>query len=148
MGNSQHCFDKIHHHNQPFVTLNGRLYAVSNVRRHDSPGSYYPTPAEDLNTTLLRRILQPAKLTPGGCDSRDPRIGSPACPNTSMRWSRPSFGPIYWATDVVPYGYKNITRAFGIRPSTMESLSPEERMDLVLFRDSTKAKLYTPDGCR
>ena len=49
---TEHCFDKIHHENTPFVTLNGRLYAVSNVRRHGSPNSVYPTPVQDLNTSL------------------------------------------------------------------------------------------------
>lgn len=51
------CFDKIHHNGLPFVSLNGRMYAVSNLRRHDGPAAVYPVPPSDLNTTLLRRVL-------------------------------------------------------------------------------------------
>lgn len=169
-----HCFDKIHHEGTPFVTLNGRLYAVSGVRRHGAPASFYPTPAQDLNTTLLRRILRPATCTPGGCALTDPRSGDGACPATAMRWQRPVFGPLFWASawlalsapldpcclllphivcaclaaDVIPDGYHNITRAFGIRQSSEEALSPEDRRDFALFRDSRRAQAFSPDACR
>jgi hypothetical protein len=140
-----HCWDKIHHENTPFVTLNGRLYAVSNVRRHGSPASFYPTPSVDINTTMLRRVLQPAMLTPGGCASMVP---SAACPADSLRWTQPAFGPLFWATPVVPYGYRNCSSAFGIRASTPAALSVEEAADFALFRNTLQAPRYTPDGCR
>lgn len=50
-----HCWDKIHHEGSPFVTLNGRLYAVSYVGRRNPPGEYFPTPTDSLNATVLRR---------------------------------------------------------------------------------------------
>ena len=140
-----HCWDKIHHETLPFVHLNGRLYAVSNVRRHGPPGSFFPTPAEDLNTTVLRRVVYPATQTPGGCAGAAP---SSACPADSPRWERAVFGPIYWATGAVPWGYANASDALGIRPSTPAGLSPDEAADFALFRNTRLAKSYTMDGCR
>ena len=67
--------------------------------RAPCPVSPDPTPVEDLNTTLLRRVLFPAKRVPGGCGG-DP-VPGPACPTSNMRWMRPVFGPIYWASDMV-----------------------------------------------
>lgn len=137
-----HCWDKIHHEGTPFVHLNGRLYAVSSVKRKGSPASFYPTPAVDLNTTLLRRVLRPAVLSPGGCPAPAP----PACPADAMRWSRAVFGPIYWATAVVPWGFANVTRALGIR--TADELPADEAVDFALFRNARAARQYTMDGCR
>eukprot|EP01043_Picozoa_sp_COSAG02_P020488 COSAG02_NODE_1013_length_15207_cov_4.700556_6_plen_475_part_00 len=148
-----HCWDKIHHEGSPFVTLNGRLYAVSCVRRHGSPGEFFPIPSDSLNTTLLRRVLQPAHLTPGGCRPGDPRTICPAgrpcaCPRTSMRWMPPAFGPLWWATPVIPDGYRNVSAAFGIRASSNTALNPEEAADFALFRDPLRAAVYSPDSCR
>jgi hypothetical protein len=39
----------------PFVDLNGRLYAVSYAGRRNPPGEFFPTPADSLNATMLRR---------------------------------------------------------------------------------------------
>ena len=147
------CFDKIHHESSPFVTLNGRLYAVSNVRRHGSPGEFFPIPADSMNTTLIRRVLHPAQLTPGGCRAEDPRsicpINEPcACPPGSMRWVSPSLGPIWWATEVVPHHYENLSSAVGIRPSISSALNPEEKADLELFRNPLKANFYAKNACR
>eukprot|EP01049_Picozoa_sp_SAG25_P009664 SAG25_NODE_980_length_4429_cov_1.828176_5_plen_489_part_00 len=144
----EHCWDKIHHECTPFVTLYGRLYAVSNLRRHGSPGSFYPTPALDMNTTMLRQVLQPAVQTAGGCAASDPRAGSSACPTASPRWTRPAFGPMLWATAVIPAGYANVSQAFGLRPATDASMTPQQRTDLTLFRDQSRAREYTPDSCR
>ena len=140
------CWDKVHHHALPFVTLNGRLYAVSSLHRHQLGAYFYPVPAGDLNTTLLRRVLQPARKTPGGC-----AVGitpSGACPADSLRWLYPAFGPMLWATDVVPYGMENVTRAFGIRPALPSLLTHEEVADLALFRDNAHARLYSSESCR
>ena len=94
-----------------------------------------------------------------------------------MRWVPPAFGPIYWATEVIPEHYTNVSAAIGIRPSSAEFLSPEvmplaslaisaatfhdsghqsivlsrrhqEAEDFALFRDPLRAKLYSPDACR
>ena len=140
------CWDKIHHHALPFVTLNGRLYAVSNLRRHQEGAYFFPVPAADLNATLLRRVLQPARLTPGGC-----AVGvapSGACPADSQRWLYPAFGPMLWATNVVPKGMGNVTAAFGIRPANEALLTAEEAADLALFRDTGHARMYSPESCR
>jgi hypothetical protein len=59
-----------------------------------------------------------------------------------------SFGPIWWATDVIPHGYLNASAAFGIRASTADALSSEEAADFALFRDPLHARLYSPDSCR
>ena len=120
------------------------------VGRHGPPGEFFPTPADSLNRTLLRRVLAPARLTPGGCRPGDPRAAphGGACPIDSMRWMDAAFGPLWWATDLVPAGYKNASSAFGIRPSSPSLLSPEEAADFALFRDPLRAKLYSPDACR
>lgn len=88
---------------------------------------------DDLNTTLLRRVLHPAKRVPGGCGGNP--VPGPACPTGSMRWMQPVFGPIYWATDAVPYGYANVTAALGIRTSATAALPPAEATDFALFRN-------------
>jgi hypothetical protein len=106
------CLDKIHHSSMPFVSLNNRLYAVSSVCRRCGMGYIYPVPWYDLNTTLLRRVIHPAVLSPGGCGSPTP---SRACPANSTRWIPAAFGSMFWATNVVPHGYGNLSSAFGIR---------------------------------
>ena len=149
-----HCWDKIHHEGSPFVTLNGRLYAVSCIRRHGSPGEFFPIPEDSLNSTVLRRVVQPARLTPGGCRPGDPRAascpatGPCACPPSSMRWMQAAFGPLWWATAIIPLGYHNVSAAFGIRASSADALSSEEAADFALFRDPLRAALYSPDSCR
>eukprot|EP00040_Diaphanoeca_grandis_P030797 m.182809 g.182809 ORF g.182809 m.182809 type:complete len:473 (+) comp32134_c0_seq1:140-1558(+) len=139
------CWDKIHHHHLPYVTLNGRLYGVSNLRRHEQGAYFYPVPPNDLNATLLRRVLQPARLTPGGC--AEGTAPSAACPLNSMRWLRPAFGPMFWATDVIPQGMTNVTNAFGIRTATPDTLSPEEAADFAAFRDIAHARSYSNESC-
>ena len=106
------CLDKIHHSSMPFVSLNDRLYAVSSVCRRCGMGYIYPIPWYDLNTTLLRRVIHPAVLSPGGCGSPTP---SRACPANNTRWTPAAFGPMFWATNIVPQGYGNLSSAFGIR---------------------------------
>lgn len=70
------CYDKIHQHSMPYATLNGRLYAVSTIRRHQEGAFFYPQPADDLNATLLRRVLYPGQQTAGGCAvGKDAREG-------------------------------------------------------------------------
>ena len=144
--NGTFCWDKIHHHTMPFVTLNGRLYAVSNLRRHQHGAYFYPVPGDDLNATLLRRVLQPARRTPGGCAAGS--APSAGCPADGMRWLYPAFGPMSWATDVVPKGMENATAAFGIRPALPGLLTPEELEDLAVFRDVGHARRYSNESCR
>lgn len=140
------CWDKIHHHALPFVTLNGRLYAVSDLRRHQTGAFFFPVPADDLNATLLRRVLQPARLTAGGC-----RVGSPnsaACPATDMRWMYAAFGPMFWATNVEPKGMANVTDAFGVRTAADAPNGSAVQLDLALFRDTHQARRYSSESCR
>jgi hypothetical protein len=143
--------DKIHHHVMPFVTLNGRLYAVSNLRRHQVGAFFYPVPDDDLNATLLRRVLQPAALSPGGCGLPGAAV-SAACPADSPRWSRPAFGPMVWATGVVPAGMENVSSSFGLRTAAEMSsrgrVSKELATDLAAFRDTRHARRYSPESCR
>ena len=140
------CWDKIHFHAHPFVTLNGRLYSVANVRRHGGPASIYPIPADDLNTTLLRRVLLPARISPGGCGTGI--TPGPACPAADLRWQQPAFGPMWWATDAIPSGYENISSSFGIRPSSAHALTPEQAADLAAFRDTAHARRTSTNACR
>jgi hypothetical protein len=133
---------KIHHHAVPFVNLNGRLYAVSCVQRH---GGYeiYPVPKQSLNYTLLRRVIHPAALYPV-CPQPDP----PSWCKGTMRWSRPAFGPMFWATDQVPLGMENVTENFGVRVSSEAVLNVDERADFELFRDQHRAREMSTNSCR
>jgi len=116
-GSGSGALGAIHHHSRPFVTLNGRLYAVSNVAGpKGSWSSLYPTPPDLLPFTLLRRVFKPAYLDAGGCGV--PMPSPPLCPSTDSRWTRPVFGPIFWATEEVPPGFVNASATFGIRTTT------------------------------
>ena len=134
----------IHHHSRPFVTLNGRLYAVSNVAEPGSWSSVYPTPAALLPFTMLRRVYKPAYLDAGGCGKTT--ASPPLCPSNATRWTRAVFGPIFWATDNVPPGFDNVSLTFGIR--TAAQMTGDAQVDVALFRNSTHARAYTTNACR
>eukprot|EP00729_Bicosta_minor_P001984 gene1984-11448_t len=140
------CYDKIHQHSMPYATLNGRLYAVSTIRRHQEGAFFYPQPADDLNATLLRRVLYPGQQTAGGCAVGT--VPSGACPNgNGVRWLRAAFGPMFWATDLIPHGYDNVTQAFGIRTAS-QNVTAEEGLDLAAFRDISHARKFSSESCR
>eukprot|EP01052_Picozoa_sp_SAG31_P001478 SAG31_NODE_49_length_30599_cov_15.615016_38_plen_336_part_00 len=98
-----------------------------------------------LQPAVLRQVLYPARLSPGGCSLVAP---SPVCPVSAQRWSRPVFGPLTWATAVVPVGFENISAALGIRTASSAVLSPAERADLALFSDVGSAKKFASNACR
>ena len=117
---------KIHHRTAPFVTLHGRLYAVSSLGDFGAAFEIYPVPSYDLNSTLLRRVIHPPKLYPA-CPGTDP----PDWCRGTMRWTRPALGPLFWATNEVPRGFENVTISFGIR--TAQEASQEESQTLTLI---------------
>jgi hypothetical protein len=90
--------------------------------------------------------MQPARLTVGGCKVGS--VASGACPALDMRWMYAAFGPMYWATSVVPKGMENVTDAFGIRTAGGASGGSEVEMDLARFRDTRHARRYSPESCR
>lgn len=143
----QHVFGcpRALHHARPFVTLNGRLYAVTNVHNDNGWAVFYPVPSRDLGTTLLRRVVLPARLTPGGCYGNQ---ATSSCPASEPRWTQPVFGQMFWATPVVPPGFENVSLVYGIRRGAPSELTPEEVQDLTLFTNVTMARSFSRDGCQ
>lgn len=91
-------------------------------------------------------MLQPARLSPGGCGPKTRASG--ACPATAQRWSRPVFGPLTWATTKVPVGFESVSASLGIRSAASASLRSYERGDLALFVNTTAGAQFTTNACR
>lgn len=133
--------DKIHHHATPFAIVNSRIYAISSLRRRGS-FEIYPVPSVDLEHHRASVRSSSGHALP--C----PQATAPAWCNGTMRWTRPAVGPMFWATDIVPRGMRNVTDSFLIQTSSPSNLNDEEKADFALFRNTGLGRKVSHDSCR
>lgn len=102
----------------------------------------YPDPV--LATTLLREVVSPAVRVPACPQEGEKPV--PAWCRGEFRWEPAAFGPLIWASEVVPPGQANATDQLGIL--TVGQLSGRRRSDLSLFMEPAAAGRFSPDSCR